>query len=172
MRHNHSDHRQRADDNSGWRPRNPPEDFSFPAAHSDDFDPDDWPADPSAYRPSSHFRQRFREYDRCFTSDRLRETIEAGNRVPALRDTCAFYLDRSGVAFYVIVGWDLSLDTPREDDERIAVTCWPWVYDHDKALDTGRWSTRILNRMMTLNGTLLNEQTADDFWLEYYAHEE
>lgn len=169
MRHNHSDRVQTyRNDTSGWRPRDPPDDFRFPVADTDNFTPNDWPADPSAYRSTSHFRQRFRQHDRVFYGDILRDAITSGNLVPALRDTAAFYTDRDGVVYYVLVGWDHSVENPQANDERVVITCWPWVYDRETALDSGRYSTRLLNQMMGLNNTLLNEDTADDFWLEYY----
>lgn len=148
-----------------WHPRDPPDDFRFSSDDTDAYDPDDWPRDPSLYRPTMHFRQRFHDYNRVLDGDHIREAITEGEKIPAINDCGAFYTTRPGIVYYVIVGWDLTSDA--DSDDRVVVTAWPWVYDRDSALDAG-YSSRVLTRMQRLNGTVFNEHTADHDWLEYY----
>jgi len=157
-------------DPTRWQPTDPKAgDFSFQNIDPAGFDPDDWPAEPSAYRPTTHFRTRYQEYGRLLDGDIIHNAITGGDLIPAADGCGAFYTTHPGIVFYIIVGWDHQHDSPREEDARAVVTGWPWVFDRDEALDSGRYSTRVLNRMMDLNGTLYNEGTADHDWLTYYA---
>lgn len=150
------------------RPEDPYNDeFQFVGVSSDGFDPDNWPTTPPAYRPTTHFYQLYRENDRVFSGDIIDEAISSGDIVPALNECGAFYTDKSGVVYYIVVGWDFECRNPREKGERVVVTGWPWVYDRELALDAG-FSTRILNRMQSVNETLFNEKTADHDWLDYF----
>lgn len=154
----------------GWcEPENPAEEkYEFTNVDVGPFDKSDWPNEPTAYRATSHFIQHYRQNDRIFSGDIIAEAISSGQMVPAFNDCGAFYTDREGVVYYFIVGWDQDSPQPKERGERVLVTGWPWVYDRELALDSGRYSSRVLTRMQNVNQTLMNEQTADDFWLEYF----
>lgn len=149
-----------------WEPRSPESgDFRFVECNGDRFDPSEWPADPRKYRATQHFTQRFRRYERAFQGKDIREAISSGNLVPALGDCAAFYTTRPGVVIYIVVGWDRS--SPSASNDRVVVTGWPYVFDREEALESGTWATTTLNRIQHLNGTLMNEETADEFWLDY-----
>lgn len=139
--------------------------FRLRGVDDDDFNETDWPRDPSEYRPTTHFLQQYREYDRVLSDDVINNAITEGILVPALDDCAAFALDSHGVVYYFIVGADLERNNPW--DGRVVVTAWPWVYDREIALDNG-YSTLVLNRMQELNSQFMNESTSDDDWLEYY----
>lgn len=149
-----------------WMPRNPPEDFRFSSDNASEYSPDDWPREPDAYRPTMHFRQRFHDYNRALDGSHINEAITEGTKIPAMHTCGAFYTTRPGVVYYVVVGWDRTSDPASND--RVVVTGWPWVYDREAAIESGRYSTRVLNRIQQLNGTLFNEHTVDDDWLGYY----
>lgn len=152
-----------------WEPRNPHDgDFRFKAVNRPDFSPDNWPADPGEYRPTSHFIRRYRNHERVFTGDVINNAITSGEVVPALDDCAAFYDAYPGVVYYVIVGWDQSYDAPRKLDKRVVVTGWGWVFDRDAALDSGRFSSRTLTKMQKTNEQLFGDDPDNKFWMEYF----
>lgn len=153
----------------GWEPKDPQNnDFRFKLSDDSSFDPDDWPSAPDAYRPTSHFTQRFNNINRVLTGDIINDAITSNQLVPALNDCAAFYTTKPGVVYYIVVGWDRTSPSPQERGDRVVVTGWPWLYDREEALDSGRFSSRILNRIQEINNTLFTEETADDDWLEYF----
>lgn len=152
-----------------WYPIDPPDDFSFSGVDSLDFNPDHWPNEPDKYRPTAHFRQRFNDYHRALTGEIINDAITGGKKIPASDDCVAFYTTDPGIVYYLIAGWDHQ--TPPDSDDRVIITGWPYVYDRDAALNDGRYSLRLINRVQEINQSLFNAETADDDWLEYYELE-
>jgi hypothetical protein len=109
------------------------------------FNPDDYPRDPSAYRATTHFGQRFREDERFLTDEVIRKAITEGE----LRnngDGCGCFVQPwgSGVKYYLLVGHHLS-------GYRIAVTAWPYVHDRRKAMNCPLWSTKQIDVIERFN---------------------
>jgi len=98
--------------------------------------------DPEDYLPAASFRQRMRELGGIVDGDMIDDAIEYGSGVRASEGCNAFVLFRPGVTFSFI--WKPS-DGVRYAGDMISV--WPYVYDREKALDSGRWSSKEINTM-------------------------
>lgn len=111
-------------------------------------DDNEWPRDPSEYHITLKFRERFKEFGSIIDGDIVRRAIQEGDLYEASRDCVAFVEDMDGVSLCVVVGMG------REEDSGYAplnaVSIWPYLYDREKALNTGRWSSRELNEMEEL----------------------
>lgn len=127
---------------------------------------DEWmyPRDPDRYEPTRKFRQRFRELGGCINGQDINDAFEYGELYPAAQGCASFIKDAGGVAFYVIVSANLK---PNYEDKRplseeqykkfnaddfdhTAVTVWPYVYDRDRAWNTGRWSGKQLDKIQDI----------------------
>lgn len=123
------------------------------------FSPDDFPRDPSAYSPTSHFKQRFREERRHLDGENIRTCFLEGDLVEA-EDGCGdFWYNHYGVEYHLIVGW-------HKDGYRVTVTAWPVLADRDEALDSGRWASNVLDQIKAFNER--HKLTIEDEWPAYY----
>lgn len=121
----------------------------------------DYPSKPGVYSPLRHFVQRFKEEERFLTDEVIEECIENGD----LRDNgdgCACFRKEwgDGVAYYLIAGY-------HEKGFRVLVTAWPHLHDRQAALDSGRWSSKELDTIESLN-----QRYQDDFEDDYPAYGE
>lgn len=123
------------------------------------FNPADFPRDPSAYSPTSHFKQRFREDRRHLDGEKIQTCFLDGDLVEA-EDGCGdFWYNHFGVEYHLIVGW-------HKDGYRVTVTAWPVLNDRDAALDSGRWTSKQLDTIKSFNER--HKQTLEENWPSYY----
>jgi len=97
---------------------------------------------PSDYYPSDKFRQRVRELGGIVTGDMINDAVEYGEAVRASEGCNAYVLFKPGVTFSFI--WEPE-DSVRYEGRFISV--WPYVYDKERALNSGLWSS---NQIMTI----------------------
>lgn len=137
---------------------------TLPLDRSRPFREYDYPSKPGVYSPLPHFVQRFREDERFLTDEVVEKCIKEGD----LRDNgdgcgCFRKVWGKGVAYYLIVGF-------HEKGYRVVVTGWPHLHDREAALDSGRWSTKELDTIKSLNDRYQdrfeNEYSAYDEWLK------
>lgn len=119
-------------------------------------DEDLWPRDPSIYEPTEKFIQRFKDFGSFMDGDIIEDAIKYGELYTASRGCVTFINDLGGVAFYIVVTSEPKVDisnknaTEVEDYNYRAVSIWPYVYNREQALDTGRWSSRFLDKIQNL----------------------
>lgn len=113
-----------------------------------------FPREPDRYEPSDKFIQRFRKLGGAVKGDDIEDAIKYGESFTAARGCVAFVKNAGGVAFYMVVDAEYNghediepealqdhydeLDA--DDFKHRAVTLWAYVYDRDRAWDTGRWT--------------------------------
>lgn len=126
-----------------------------------DGDIEEWlyPRDVDFYEPSQKFIGRVKELNGAIEGDDISFAINYGEMYAAARGCVAFVNDAGGVVYYIVVEAELKehLKTKgHSKDEGIqeltvndfnhrAVTVWPYVYDRDRAWDTGRWTGQELD---------------------------
>lgn len=131
----------------------------------EEFDEELYPRDPLKYTPSDKFLDRFNRLGGIINSDDVQETIRYGKMYPSARGTVSFVKDLGGVILYIVVTADVPTDednlAPREATEKYpslqiedldhsGITIWPYLFSRDKALDTGRWSTKQLKEIQEI----------------------
>jgi hypothetical protein len=133
----------------------------LPIDRSYEFDREDWPATPQAYKPLDHFVQRYHEPERFLDKsldgiEAIRRTITHGE----LRDNgdgCAcFVLTWYGVQYYVITGF-------HEKGYKVVVTGWPVNRDRNEAIESGRWTEEEIETIDEMN----NKHFDDPVSVEY-----
>lgn len=108
---------------------------------------------PSDYLPADSFRNRMRELGGIVTGDMINDAIQYGEAVRASEGCNAYVLFRPGVTFSFI--WE-PYDGVRYEGRMISV--WPYLYDREKALDTGLWSSSQLYTIEEVAATNAEEE--------------
>ena len=98
--------------------------------------------EPNEYIPAASFRQRIRELGGIVDGDMIDDAIEYGSGVRASEGCNAFVLFRPGVTFSFI--WRPAASVHHTAN---MISVWPFVYDREKALDSGYWSSKQINTM-------------------------
>jgi len=111
-----------------------------------------YPADPTAYIKSNHFKnvvsEQNRESDHNRNADRMQAmlTIRTGTLQYANGSAEAEWIrDFKGVKVYCLVGYDEDKDKP------VLITTWPAVHDPVMAVESGRWSEQELREIHDFN---------------------
>lgn len=131
----------------------------LPVDRSMEFYPELYPRDPDEYEPLDHFYQRQKEPERMLEREidgfsAVRKTIYAGE-LEDNGDGCGvFVYDHHGVTFYVVVGFHLN-------GYRIAVSGWPMLRDHSRALASGAWRKSELATIRAFNNQHFDKDTDD-----------
>lgn len=122
-----------------------------------DVDEELWPRDPNIYEPSEKFISRFKQFGSTMDGDIIEDAIKYGELYTASRGCVAFVNNLEGVAFYIIVAKEVKPSFNKDKDIATVndynyrgITIWPYVYNREMALDTGRWSSRHLNQIEEL----------------------
>ncbi|AYM00336.1 hypothetical protein PhiH1_450 [Halobacterium phage phiH] len=94
----------------------------------------DVPREPSAYRPTLHFKSRFEdafdEFDRHLDGEIIRRCITEGEHTRQDDSTSLFEETIAGVTYRIVVN-------PKN---RTCVSGFPTDINRETALDSGRWS--------------------------------
>lgn len=125
---------------------------------SRDIDRDNWPRDPSLYKPSNRFAQRFKELSGIVRGSDITEAFRYGFLYPAKQNCVTFVSDLGGVAIYPIVTDDTIAGVSMEVRDLTMVTLWAHVHDREEAWNTGRWTGVQLNA--------IDQMEPDDSWTE------
>ena len=101
----------------------------------------DVPREPSAYRPTLHFKRRFEdafdEYSRHLDGEIIRRCITEGDLTEQDRHTSLFEASIEGVTYRIVVN-------PRNGT---CVSGFPTSIEWDTALDSGRWTRTQLEEI-------------------------
>ena len=98
--------------------------------------------EPKEYKPTSSFRNRIRELGGIVDGDMINDAIMYGTSTCASEGCNAFVLFKPGVTFSFI--WRPAASVHHTAN---MISVWPYVYDREKALDSGYWSSREINTM-------------------------
>lgn len=109
--------------------------------------------EPSDYLPTDSFRNRMRELGGIVDGGMINDAIQYGEAVRASDGCNAYVLFRPGVTFSFI--WE-PYDGVQYAGRMISV--WPYLYNREKALDTGLWSSSQLYTIEEVAATNAEER--------------
>lgn len=126
-----------------------------------EFNPTDYPHDPTEYIPSDHVLQRVSDNRRFLSLSRIAEAIAIGDRRPNGDGLGAFRLEvGDGVAYYVVAGFHV-------EGYRMVISAWPVVHHRRAALESGLWTPRALEVMEKEREKHDQSDGFEDEWPEY-----
>lgn len=114
-----------------------------------------WSRDPRDYSITNKFRQRYSELSSVMNGDIIEDAIRFGELVEASKGHVAFVNDLGGVTISIVVDMEMGYQVK---------TIWPFIYDEEKARQTGKWSSR---QMYEIEKYVVKHTDSNLDWEEY-----
>lgn len=133
--------------------------FLHPA---EEVDENEWSREPEDYSITHKFRQRYSELSSVMSGDIIEDAFRYGELIQASQGHVAFMNDLGGVTISIIVDSDESYKGSGRWYRVKSI--WPYVYDKEKALDTGQWSSR---QLFEIEEYVARHKDSEEDWEEY-----